>query len=79
MQQRPLDAPDGPEYLNSLRRWPWPSPIGDKMLMKDFVVRPNLPNARWRDTQSNHLMVHHNIGALCAGVALAMRLLTMGG
>lgn len=73
MTMQSLDAPDGPEYLNSLRRWPWPSPIGDKMLMQDFVVRPNLPNARWRDTQSNHLMVHHNIGALCAGVALANR------
>lgn len=73
MIMQSLDAPDGPEYLNSLRRWPWPSPIGDKMLMQDFVVRPNLPNARWRDTQSNHLMVHHNIGALCAGVALANR------
>jgi hypothetical protein len=43
------------------------------MLMKDFVVRPNLPNARWRDTQSNHLMVHHNIGALCSGIAQANR------
>jgi hypothetical protein len=73
MTMQSLDAPDGHEFLNSTRRWPWPSPIGDQMVMKDFVVRPNKPNARWRDTQSNHMMVHHNIGALCAGVALANR------
>lgn len=73
MTMQSLEAPDGYEFLNSTRRWPWPSPIGDQMLMTDFVVRPNKPDARWRDTQSNHLMVHHNIGALCAGVALANR------
>lgn len=73
MTMQSMDAPDGPEFLGSTRRWPWPSPIGDRMLMRDFVVRPNIPNARWRDTQSNHLMVHHNIGALCAAVALANR------
>jgi hypothetical protein len=73
MTMQSMDAPDGPEFIGSLRRWPWPSPIGDKMLMKDFVVRPNLPNARWRDTQSNNLMIHHNIGALCAGIVQANR------
>lgn len=73
MTMQSVKAPDGAEFLNSARRWPWPSPIGDLMLMRDFVVRPNKPNARYRDTQSNHLMVHHNIGSLCAGVALANR------
>jgi hypothetical protein len=73
MSMQSMDAPDGPEFLGSNRRWPWPSPIGDRMVMSDFVVRPNMPNARWRDNQSNHLMVHHNIGALCHGVAQANR------
>lgn len=73
MTMQSMDAPDGPEFLDSDRRWPWPSPIGDRMVMRDFVVRPNKPNARWRDTLSNQLMIHHNIGALCQGVAQANR------
>lgn len=73
MTMQSVEAPDGPAFLNSTRRWPWPSPIGDAMLMTDFVVRPNKPNARYRDTLSNHMMVHHNIGSLCAGIALANR------
>ena len=73
MTMQSVDAPDGPEFLHSALRWPWPSEIGNTMLMKDFVVRPNKPNARYRDTLSNHMMVHHNIGSLCAGIALANR------
>lgn len=77
MTMQSVDAPDGPEFLHSNRRWPWPSEIGDAMMMKDFVVRPNKPNARYRDTLSNHLMVHHNIGSLCSGIALANRVFDM--
>jgi hypothetical protein len=73
MTMQSMDAPDGEKFLGSNRRWPWPSPIGDRMVMSDFVVDRSQPNTRWRDTQSCHLMVHHNIGALCSGVAQANR------
>jgi len=50
-----------------------PSPLGDLMTMGDICVRnTSFANTR-RDQQSNHYLNHHNLAALCYGVALANR------
>ncbi|MBI1257660.1 MAG: hypothetical protein GC204_09335 [Chloroflexi bacterium] len=67
------DAPDGLGFVGSRISWPWPSPLGDRMLLGDFCVPKTLRSKRYRDTQSNHLLAHHNLAALCWGIALANR------
>jgi hypothetical protein len=43
------------------------------MVLGDFCV-PKPPKAnRYRDTQSNHYLAHHNLAALCWGISLANR------
>ena len=66
-------APDGAAFLGSPLRWPWPSPLGDRMTLGDFCVPKTKLSKRYRDTQSNHLLAHHNLAALCWGIALANR------
>ncbi len=68
-----VSAPDGWAFVNSSLRWPWPSPLGDKMTLGDFCVASPGAAKRYRDTQSNHYMAHHNLAALCFGIALANR------
>ncbi|MCW5686555.1 MAG: hypothetical protein KIT85_19340 [Pseudolabrys sp.] len=71
MQARPV--PNSARHIGMPVRWPWPSPIGDRMMMNDFCVSPG-PNATgYRDAVSNVLLAHHNLSALCYGVALANR------
>lgn len=67
------DAPDGPEFVGSKQRWPWPSPLGDRMMLGDFCVPKPPKSTRYRDTQSNHYLAHHNLAALCWGISLANR------
>jgi len=67
------DAPDDPSYIGSSVRWPWPSPIGNRMVMDDFCVPKSQRSRRYRDVVSNHLLAHHNLYALCWGIAQANR------
>ena len=63
----------GKQYFNSLVRWPWPSALGDHMTMGD-VCRPEAQNCKsFLDAQSNIYLAHHNLAALCFGVASANR------
>ena len=64
-------APDGHQFLQSTVPWPWPSPLGNRMVMGDFCVPTK--NGSYRDQQSNHYLAHHNLAALCWGIALANR------
>ena len=66
-------APDGREYIGSNVRWPWPSPIGDKMSMADFCIDRGPFYSTQRDPQSYHYLAFHNLSALCYGIALANR------
>lgn len=68
-----LPAPDGHEFISSNVRWPWPSPLGDRMVMGDFCVPKPPTYSNYRDIQSYHYLAHHNLAALCWGVALANR------
>jgi len=42
--------------------------------MGDICVRSALGHSNRRDQQSNHYIVHHNLGALCWGIATANRI-----
>lgn len=66
-------APNGVQYVNSPVRWPWPSPLGDRMVMGDFCVPTPPTHSGYRDVQSYHYLAHHNLAALCWGVAMANR------
>ena len=63
----------GKQYFNSPVRWPWPSALGDHLTMGD-VCRPEAINLKsFLDSQSNIYLAHHNLAALCFGVAAANR------
>lgn len=68
--------PDGIEFIGSKLRWPWPSPIGDQMVMSDICI--NNTGSSTRDSQSHHYIVHHNLAALCWGIATANRVFKSG-
>lgn len=67
-------APDGFQFVESGVRWPWPSPLGDRIVMGDMCVRKGVGARSNYDTAANHLLVHHNLAALCWGIALANRI-----
>ena len=66
-------APNGLGFVGSSIRWPWPSPLGDRMVMGDFCVLKSSTASNYRDMQSYWYLAHHNLSALCWGVALANR------
>ena len=73
MSMGSVSAPNGHAFVGSRLRWPWPSPLGDRMTLGDFcVVRPVTARTN-QDTQSSHYQAHHNLAALCFGIALANR------
>ena len=65
--------PEGNELVGSTIRFPWPSPLGDKIVLGDLVISPSKGKGSFHDTQSSHLIAHHNLAALCYGIALANR------
>jgi len=67
-------APDDDCFIGSKVRWPWPSPIGDRMVMGDFCVPGHRYTRRYRDQLSDTLAAHHNLGALCWGISTANRI-----
>ena len=60
-------------YIGLDVRWPWPSPLGNRMTLADVCVKNSLLAGRTYDTQANHCVAHHNLAALCWGIALANR------
>ena len=66
-------APDDICFIGSQVRWPWPSSVGDRMVMGDFCVPGHRHTRRFRDQLSETLAAHHNLGALCWGIATANR------
>ena len=59
--------------IGSTVRWPWPSPIGDCIAMGDFCVAGERHTRHYRDGLSDAIAAHHNLGALCWGIATANR------
>jgi hypothetical protein len=68
------EAPDASAFIGSQLRWPWPSPLGDYMRLGDFCVDRPVTARTTHDMQSNHYLAHHNLAALCFGIALANRI-----
>lgn len=72
MQSRPI--PDDYCYIECDLRWPWPSPLGDRMVMGDVCVQRPITANRNMDTQSAYYLAHHNLSVLCSSIALANRI-----
>ena len=66
-------APDGQAFIGQSISWPWPSAIGNRIVMGDFCVPKRAGYRRFRDTLSDVSQVHHNLSALCFGINLANR------
>jgi hypothetical protein len=65
--------PDDASFIGKKILWPWPSPLGDLMTMDDICVGRQAGQTKYRDSQAEHYIAHHNLAALCNGVALANR------
>lgn len=65
--------PDHASYINSDVLWPWPSPLGDRLTMGDICQPRQAGEQFFRDAQAYHYIAHHNLSALCFGIALANR------
>ena len=66
------NIPNGFQFMGSDIPWPWPSPLGNHLRMRDICVPTR--NGSYQDQQSNHYIAHHNLAALCWGIALANRI-----
>jgi hypothetical protein len=68
-----LGIPDGEQFVNSTVRWPWPSPLGDRMVMGDISITLNKNASSYLDVASYHLLAHHNLSVMCNAISLANR------
>ena len=66
--------PDGRHLVGSKVRFPWPSPLGDRMTLGDLCIKPGANRSHYRDAQADHYIAHHNLAALCYAVATANRI-----
>ena len=71
MPTRPI--PDDKAYIGTKILWPWPSPLGDRLTMGDICLGRRPGQVKYRDSQAEYYINHHNTAALCWGVALANR------
>ena len=72
-----VPAPKGARYYDSKALWPWPSPIGNRMLMGDLCVEETTGhrNDSQRDALGNHLLTLHNLQSVCFAVNTANRVM----
>ena len=68
-----VQCPDQRKLVGSSIRFPWPSPLGDKLTLGDICVKKGTNQNSYRDSQSNWYLQHHNLAALCNGVSFANR------
>ena len=68
-----VKCPDARRFVGSSLRFPWPSPLGDRMSLGDINVQKGANLKTYRDNQSNFYLNHHNLASLCASIALANR------
>ena len=66
--------PDGRHLVGSSVRFPWPSPLGDRLTLGDLCIKQGSNRSHYRDAQSDHYIVHHNLAALCYAIATANRI-----
>lgn len=68
-----VQCPDQRKLVGSSIRFPWPSPLGDRLTLGDICCRKGQNLNSYRDAQSNFYIQHHNLAALCYGINLANR------
>lgn len=70
-------APDGFEYVGSDTPFPWPSPIGNRLVCGDLCVKSATFERTFWDSLSLAMMVNHNYSSLLTALAQAHRVLDM--
>lgn len=65
--------PDAMSFVGSRLRWPWPSPLGDRMILGDVCIKGDPYANSQMDQQSSFYIAHHNLASLCYAVAFANR------
>lgn len=68
-------APDTNALFGSTLRWPWPSAIGNKLMLGDINVPSKGGSLYCRDDLSNTLMMLHNYAATREAIALVNRVM----
>jgi hypothetical protein len=66
--------PDRVDLIGSHVRWPWPSPVGDKLRMADVCVGTGVHVNSFRDSQSNYYLINHSLSVLCGSIDVAHRI-----
>lgn len=70
--------PDSKDFVGSSKRFPWRSPIGDRITMGDLCVKTeNFATTRWDDL-SFLMLVNHNYSSLLLALEQAHRIWDMG-
>lgn len=70
-------APDSMACVGSDLRFPWSSPLGDRLTLGDICVKSgNFEDTRWDDL-SVHMLQHHNYGSLLLAIQQAHRIFDM--
>jgi hypothetical protein len=65
---------DARNFVGSTLRFPWPSPLGDRMTLGDINVKPGHNLSTYKNPQSHIYLAHHNLASLCYSIALANRI-----
>ncbi len=73
MTLKQVRCPDARHLLGSKKRFPWSSPIGDRMTLGDLSVKTGVNLNSYHDAISHHLLANHNLASLCYAVSLANR------
>ena len=73
MTLKSVKCPDARQLRGSPVRFPWPSPLGDRLTLGDLCVRPGANLNSYLTQQSHFYINHHNLASLCYAVALANR------
>ena len=68
------DIPDGRRLVGSKLKFPWPSPLGDRMTLGDICVKQGVNHKHYRDAQAEWYIAHHNLAALCYAISTANRI-----
>ncbi|MBS0248257.1 MAG: hypothetical protein JSR61_16700 [Proteobacteria bacterium] len=67
-------APGSRTHVGCTLRWPWPSALGNRMVVGDVCVPMTGRRKYHRDKVSDWLIAHHNLSSLCWAIAQANRL-----
>lgn len=72
-------APSSKIHVGSTLKWPWPSALGNRMVVGDICVPITGQRRYHRDKVSDWLIAHHNLSALCWAIAQANRVFDVEG